>query len=102
MDSPLYRGNYGLLDHAVVHFLCLYQQRIMCAVDERDECATRIHRTDDEIGIVKLCRGAIPVRLEDSNNVLYIGRVVIKEVVFAVIDVAATTSIATEGRAGEV
>jgi len=70
------------------------------AVDEGGEIAARVHRTDNQVGIVKLYCRAVPVSIEDVDDCLNVTRVSINDAVFTVAEAAATA--AAKGRAGEV
>src|SRR6266699_187723 len=101
MHAALCRAGDGLFDIAVLHLLGFYEQGVMGTVDEGGEIAARVNGADNQIGIVKLRCRAVPVSVKNVDDCLYVTRVGIDDVIFAVAEAAAATA-AAKGRAGEV
>ena len=84
LDAALDCADEILLNLAIVHLLSRDQQRLFSAGNHRVKVATRIDRTNDQIGIMKVGGGAIPISLEDRLHCLHVLSVRIDNIIFAV------------------
>src|SRR5579885_902321 len=97
-DASLSGIDQCLFNIAILHLLRFDLQHAVGVIDQRRKVITRIDRADDEIGVVKLCSGAIPIGIKDILGGLDILLIGIDDAVFAIGHAAC----ATEGRACKV